>query len=37
MQKFNSFIEGFLEGVVDVSKAVGSVMYVVVTGKKLVK
>lgn len=37
MKIFNSFIEGFFDGVIDVSKAVGAVITVVVAGKKLAK
>ena len=37
MKKFNSFMDGFLDGVIDVTKAVGAVITVVVAGKKLAK
>lgn len=37
MKTFNSFMDGFFDGVIDVSKAVGAVITVIVAGKKLAK
>ena len=37
MERFNRFMSGFLDGVLDVAKVAASVGSVVLTGKKLIK